>query len=181
MNCEQAWEWMMARMDGEAAEQTALEAHLPHCAACRETWERLQVVDRLLRGAPMTTPPLGFAGRTLARLDRRRRARRTLTEGLLLAAAAVVAAALTVAPTAWALPNLVETVRPLLWTGVPVITRLMEAAWTLLRSICLTADALTPRLLPLALAGLLAAALANLLWLRIVWRIQPAASRFVRR
>lgn len=74
MEHEEKYLLMMAALDEEldAAEQAELEAHLQVCFVCRAEWQTLQAVHTLLLQAPMLSPALDFAQRTIARLPSRR-------------------------------------------------------------------------------------------------------------
>lgn len=74
------------------ADRAALDAHVAECAACRATLDRLQTVDALLRAAPLTSAPAGFAGRVGARLAAREATPKVIWGGLTLALGAVGAA-----------------------------------------------------------------------------------------
>ncbi len=176
MGCEEARSAMMDRLDGEPVDEAALEVHLSRCAACRQEWERMAAVERLLRDAPMVPAPAGFVGRTLARIDRKRRIRRAVFGGLALAAAVVGGTFLALGPAVWGLSGLFDILGPLVRAGPVLLFRLADAAGAVLRSLCVTVDALTAWLLLLAVCGLATAVGANWIWWRIVRRLQPAAS-----
>ena len=174
MNCERAMEWMMAALDGELepGRRASLEDHLAHCAACRAEWEHLQAVERVLREAPMVRPSAGFAGRVLARLDRRRRVRRALLGGAALVAGAAALFLLSLAPTAWFLSKPAGVLAVARTEGL-LLGRLADAACTLLDSLLLTAGVLAPVAASLGLCGLVSAAFVGLAWLGLLWRLQP--------
>jgi anti-sigma factor RsiW len=68
---------MMDALDGELADpaRNDLEAHLRACPDCQREWNALLAIEMLFRQAPMLSPAVGFATRTVARLpDRRVRA-----------------------------------------------------------------------------------------------------------
>ncbi len=173
MKCEEARTKMMAVLDGEPVDQAALDAHLARCADCREAWERLAAAERLLRGIPRLQAPAGFVGRTLARIDRKRRIRRAMLGGLALAAVAASGLALGVGTVVWDLSDLVKTLSPLLRAGLALAPRLADLAHTLIRSLYLTADALAAWFLLLAGCGLIATIGANWVWWLVVRRLQP--------
>lgn len=180
MDCQQARERMMCELDSGLQDEE-LHQHLSACSDCRRAWRRLQAVDHLLHQAPTLSAPAGFIGRTMARIDRRRRVRRTLLSATVLAAAAAATAGLAIAPSIWALPPLFDGIEPFLWAGIPLVARLLRAWCLLLRSLWVTADALASFLVAIAAAGLVAALAANALWLRFIRRLQPTTSHFVRR
>ena len=71
MNDDRFRELLHAYRDGElpAAEAAALRAHLPGCAACRESLENSARVARALFGAEAAASPRrGFSSRVMARL-----------------------------------------------------------------------------------------------------------------
>src|SRR5687767_46868 len=53
MNCEEAWNLISARMDGEISpeDRPALDAHLAACATCRSVSDGFEVDDSRLRRA----------------------------------------------------------------------------------------------------------------------------------
>jgi anti-sigma factor RsiW len=65
---------MMDALDGELAEpaRNDLEAHLHACPDCQREWNALLAIEMLFRQAPMLSPAVDFATRTLARLPDRR-------------------------------------------------------------------------------------------------------------
>ncbi|HHS98546.1 MAG TPA: hypothetical protein ENK08_11775 [Chloroflexi bacterium] len=176
MKCEQARSLMMAYLDGEPVDQEALADHIARCPECREAWERLRAVERLLREAPVASAPTGFAGRVLARVDRRRRVRRTVLGSLTLIIATAAGGILGLGAAVWSLSGLFQFLDLLLRAAPTLIPRLADVAGTLLRSLCLTVDALTAWLLLLAICGLVAAVAANWVWWRVVRRVQAAAT-----
>jgi ferric-dicitrate binding protein FerR (iron transport regulator) len=72
MSCEDAWNLISARMDGQLAEEdrARLEAHLAECDACRSAGEAFRAGDAALRRAfaPGRQAAAGVAERTVARL-----------------------------------------------------------------------------------------------------------------
>ncbi len=156
----------MQALDGElsAAGRVELDGHLARCADCRAEWERLQTLERWLHAAPMARPPAGFFGRAMARLDRRRRVRRTALGALALTAGGGAMAVLLVPTALWKLPSLFSILRPFLAAGDLLLDRLLASAVPLLNSLCLTFAALLYPLLLLALVSLALALLSGLLW-----------------
>jgi len=177
MECDEALEWMAQVLDGglELTEAGAMRDHLSRCEGCHAEWERLQRLERLLRGTPAACAPTGFAGRVMARLDRRRRLRRTVLGGLSLAAGAAVALFLMLAPAFWTLPSLGGELLALS-RAADVFVPLADAAITLLDSLRISAGALALPALPLTLCGLTLALVANLVWLSLVRRLRPAVT-----
>jgi len=92
---------MIAAIDGDAAHE--LTEHLADCAGCRDEWQRVAEIDRLLRSAPPAEPPADLVARVeqhMARsLDRTTAWRITLANiGIVTAGTALIAfAAATVA------------------------------------------------------------------------------------
>jgi len=174
MKCEQARAWMAQALDGDltAEDRARLNDHLDRCTACLTEWERLQAVERLLGGAPMVRPPVGFVGRTMARLDRRRRLQRMLLGGAALAFGAAAAASLTLIPTLWSLSDLGDSLIAFASVGDALVARLVGAVGTMLNSLWLTLGALALPAASLALCGFTMAVLANLLWLTLVRRLR---------
>lgn len=183
MGCEQALEWMMETLDRDLdpAGRAVMEDHLAHCADCRAEWDRLQALEWLLRDAPTVRPPTGFAGRVLARLDRRQRLKRVFLGGMALSAGAAIIAFLMLAPAVWTLSGLTDGLLALSDVGRAMIGRLADATATVLSSLWLTAGALAFPALSLAFCGLAMALVANLLWLGFVRRLQPVRTTHVRR
>jgi anti-sigma factor RsiW len=74
MEHEESYQLMMAALDEELDQegQRELEAHLQGCTHCRVEWQTLQAVHTLLLQAPLLSPAVGFAQRTVARLPNRR-------------------------------------------------------------------------------------------------------------
>ena len=88
-NREPRWhtdEWWMRLSEGRfsAEEARAWQAHLQHCAACREEWEAWREMERRLAQAPLPQPPAGFVEATVARWQTYRRRRRGLTLAALI-------------------------------------------------------------------------------------------------
>ena len=68
MRCDWASELMSLRLDGQPHDEAGLQAHLASCPACRQRWQGLQAVDRLLAHPPMAQPSADFTARVMARL-----------------------------------------------------------------------------------------------------------------
>lgn len=183
MGCDRVLEWMMQELDGDlgSAQRVELETHLAGCASCQAEWGRLQELERLLRGAPAVHPVVGFVGRVLARVDRRRRLRRAALGGLALAGGAAVVTFLSIAPAVWTLPGVSGDLLTL-WRGESLaVTRLVGAMATLLDSLRLTTGALALPAAPLLLCCVVLALMMGLLWLRLIQRLQPAWATVARR
>jgi anti-sigma factor RsiW len=183
MGCDRVLEWMMQELDGDlgSAQRVELEAHLAGCVRCQAEWGRLQELERLLKGVPTVRPSVGFMGRVLARVDRRRRFRQVALGGLALAAGAAAATFLSIAPAVWTLPGMSGDLLTL-WRGESLaVTRLMGAAATLLDSLRLTTGALVLPAAPLLLCCVVLALMMGLLWLRLIQRLQPAWATVARR
>ena len=180
MRSEHGLELMMEALDGELPPdgRAELEAHLEQCADCREEWVQLQALEQLLRASPAAHPPVGFAGRIMARVDRRRRYRRALLGGLGLAAGALVAASLVFLPLLWSLPGAPVDLPPLVRTWGMLTARLVDVAGTVLNSLWLTASALALPVAAVSLCALATALVASPLWLALVRRLRPAASAY---
>ena len=183
MESEQIRRRMMQALDGELDPQgqASLAAHLAGCADCQAAWDDLQAVDRVLREAPMVAPPAGFASRVMARVDRRRRVRRSVLGGLLLLGGTALASLLALAPTIWRLPGLVGDPLTLLSSISLLTARLADTVGTMAQSLLVTLGAMALSLVPLALCGLVLALIAGFLWLNVVRRLQPVATTLFRR
>jgi len=174
---------MMQALDGDlgSAQRVGLETHLAGCVSCQAEWDRLQELERLLKRAPTVGPSVGFMGRVLARVDRRRRLRRLALGGLALAGGAAAATFLSIAPAVWTLPGISGDLLTL-WRGESLaVTRLVGAVATLLESLRLTTSALVLPAAPLFLCCVVSALMMGLLWLRLVQRLQPAWATVARR
>ena len=176
MCCERMSEWMMLALDGELGptERVALEDHLARCPTCWLEWQRLQALEQVLRAAPLVPAPLGFTGRTLARLDRRRRVGRLALGGLALTAGMTAVVAMSVAPTLRDLPVMAGSLLTLSRAGAVLAVSLLDVARSVLDSLWLSLGALVLPTASLALCGLCMAMLAGLLWLTLVRRLRPA-------
>lgn len=183
MGCDRAREWMMQELDGDlgSAQRVELETHLAGCVSCQAEWGRLQELERLLKGAPTVGPSVGFMGRVLARVDRRRRFRQLALGGLALATGAAAATFLSIAPAVWTLPCISGDLLTL-WRGEGlVIIRLAGAVETLLHSLRLTTGALVLPAAPLLLCCVVLALTMGLLWLRLIQRLQAVSVTVARR
>jgi predicted anti-sigma-YlaC factor YlaD len=92
MECDAYQERMSLWIDSQLTEDEIqqIEVHTAACASCRASLDALRRLDRLLGAAPMMQPVPGFAGRFQARLDTRRRRRRTWAGLLVLTLATLV-------------------------------------------------------------------------------------------
>jgi len=115
----------------------------------------------------------------MARLDRRRRLRRTVLGGLALVAGAAALALLTLVPALLTLPDLTSELLALSHAGDVLAARLVGVAGTLLGSLWLSAEAMALPAVSLALCGLMLALVANLVWLGLVRRLRPVATTLV--
>lgn len=175
MECSEALERMMLALDGELPPQEwrMLESHLEACAPCRAQWERLQVVEQVLQRAPLLAPPPGFAGRVMARVDRRRARRRTVLGGLALATGAAAVILLSLLPVLWTVPGVANFLAFLVHGGDILLGRLAGATHLFLDSLQLLLSALLSLTLPLALCHLILALGLGVLWLGLFRRWQP--------
>ncbi len=156
-------------------ERAALDEHLAQCADCRLEWQRLQALERLLRDAAPLRPPSGFAGRTMARLDRDRSVRRVVLGGFSFAAAGAFVALLPLLPLLVNLPGLVGGLPAFSRTLGVVAVRLLYAAASLYDSLRLSFEAVALCFLPVAFCGLILTLVAGLFWLGLVCQLRPAA------
>jgi hypothetical protein len=123
MGCEQVREMApdlaIGILDGQ--ERDAALRHTETCSGCRRmVSEYLSVVDELLLLAPEQDPPLGFAGRTVARLRPAARHRRRWVAGLAIAASFVIATGLGSGAVLWSTSSdrqLAESYRAVLAQG----------------------------------------------------------------
>lgn len=180
MSCDVLCEQMMQALDGEL-EAAALDEHLAGCADCRAEWARLQALERLLTAVPLAAPPPGFVGRTLARVDRRRRFRRSLLGSLALAAGAAVVAFLLFSPALSTLLGYAGGLPMLARMAALSLARLADAAGTFAGSLYLTLGALALPAASLALCSFCLILVAGLLWLHLIRRLQPAQVAWLRR
>ncbi|MBN1179599.1 MAG: zf-HC2 domain-containing protein [Anaerolineae bacterium] len=174
MECERMLASMMCALDGElgAREQADLEAHVAQCAACRTEWERLHALEQVLRHVPPVAPPVGFAGRVAARVDRRHHHRRVVLGAISLGLGGMTAAVLLVGPALLSLSASAGAILPLLEAGRVTLGRLCDATLALLGSFWVTLGALALPAALLAVGGLAMAMAANLAWLGLVCKLR---------
>lgn len=179
MSCEEALERMMMALDGDlsAEDEEALAAHLEVCGPCRARWERLQAAEALLRSAPLVSPPPGFVGRVMARVDRRRARQRAFFGGLALAMGTALILLISCLPLLRMLPGWANfTVAFASYGGDVLLSHLVSAARLLARSLGVLAGAVFIRMLPLALCSLMTALLLAGLWWNLLRRWRPVVS-----
>lgn len=178
MGCEKALEQMLMALDCELSgeEEQVLEAHLETCGRCRIRWEQLQAVEAMFRQAPTLSPPLGFVGRVMARVDRCRARRRAFFSALALVAGTTAVLVLGLLPVLQTLPGWAGFLVFLSHSGDTLLVHLLGAARLLARSLGLLAGILFIRLLPLALCSLMTALLLSGLWWGLLRRWQPVSS-----
>lgn len=178
MDCEKALERMMKALDGELPDEEGrlLEAHLEVCERCQARWEQLQAAEEVLRHAPVLSPPPGFVGRVMARVDRRRARRRAFFGSLALAAGTALVLFIGFLPILRTLPGWAGFLIALSHSGDVLLNHIFGAARLLLNSLGLLAGALVIRTLPLALCSLMTALLLGSLWWSLLRRWQPVVS-----
>ncbi len=178
MKCEEALEWMMRILDGELpnGERQAIEAHIEVCDRCRLRWEQLQAAEEVLRRAPVLSPPPGFVGRVMARVDRRRARQRAVFGGLAMAAGTALVLFLGFLPVLRVLPGWAGFLMAFSHVGGILLDHLFGAARTLVNSLGLLAGALFIRVFPLAFCSLITALLLSGLWWSLLRRWQPVSS-----
>lgn len=174
MQCQQASEMMSLRLDGRLgdAEEAALEAHLAACESCQATWHRLQALECLLRSAPAVAPPPRMRVHTLARLERREKARRTLVGSAVLALGTIAVTLIILAPL---LAGLLEALRiaPALVAGGPATLAQLVSSWSAMgRALLLLIEEFAAPLALFALCGLATAAVLNILWIGTLRRLR---------
>lgn len=174
MQCNQASDMMSLRLDGRLgdAEGAALEAHLAACDDCQAAWRRLQALECLLRSAPAVAPPLRLRVHTLARLERREKARRTLVGSTVLALGTVAVTLIVLAPM---LAGLLETlgIAPALAAGGPATLAQLASSWSAMgRALLLLIEEFAAPLALVALCGLATAAVLNILWIGALRRLR---------
>lgn len=172
MDCDETLERMMLALDGElpTEEWHALQVHLEACARCRTWWEHLQAVEQVLCSAPLLSPPPGFTGRVMARVDRRRARRRAFLGGLVFAAGAAIVLTISLLPALWVLPAVANFLTFLAHSGDILLERLAGATRLLIDLLQLLAGALLPLTRPLALCHLALALGLGILWIFMVRR-----------
>jgi len=175
MLCSEIHEWMSLHADGLLDQEQAacLQAHLLACADCRQHWEAMCAVSRLLEAAPMAVPAPGFALRVTRRLEQRSARRRRVFSvlGVLFGSAglwtATGVAMATLVVILWRAPL------QILWTaaGLPLARNMLSMAKVLLNALYAVASELSRRPTALILFGyaILALGLA-LLWTQVVFR-----------
>jgi predicted anti-sigma-YlaC factor YlaD len=170
---------MMQLLDREPGQELTsgdgkeLEGHLATCRTCQDEWQSLYALESLLRQAPVLRPAPGFAGRVMARIDRRQRRVRLYLGGAFLAAAAAIIIAIAVVPTIGAAPALARWGLSLFHNTGYLVARFTSAAGTLLRALWLGMGALMRSAAPVAICGLAMATMAGLVWLEFLRRLQP--------
>ena len=158
---------MLKELDGEfgSKEQSGLEG------------ARLQALDQMLCQEPMARPPVGFTGRVVARVDRRRHRQRVLFGGMALGFGTVATALLLVCFPLLSLPPVTGGLGSLVDAGRVSVVGLGQVALTLLGSLWVTFDALILRILPVAVCGFSMAFAANLVWLGLIRKLHRAPAR----
>lgn len=152
-------------------EARCLEEHLRQCSTCREEWEAMQRVSRLLAEAPLMGPPPRFAARVMQRLARRRARRQRFLTGIALLVACLGLGA-------FALPEIIGLLA-LLWQvvsqpsllgyGVKLMAQLLDLAQSLGGACWLVIAALLSCLNQPALLGYsLLVVVLTALWIRLV-------------
>lgn len=66
------------------AEEAMFQGHLQACGECRARWDSWQRISRALLSEPFVGPPLGFAQRVDARIERQQQQRHQLLGGLVV-------------------------------------------------------------------------------------------------
>ncbi|MBC7228103.1 MAG: zf-HC2 domain-containing protein [Thermoflexales bacterium] len=178
MDCEKALERMMKALDGELPDEgrRLLEAHLETCEHCQAQWGQLQAAEEVLRHAPALSPPPGFVGRVMARVDRRRARRRAFFGSLALAAGTAIVLFIGFLPILWRLPGWAGFLMALSRSGDVLLSQILGAARLLVNSLGLLAGAFLIRTLPLALCSLMTALLLGGLWWSLMRRWRSVAS-----
>jgi predicted anti-sigma-YlaC factor YlaD len=127
----------------DPGEARSLEEHLSQCSTCREEWEAMQRLSRLLTDAPLMDPPPGFADRVMQRLARRRTRKQGLWAGaaLLVACLSLVALALPETVRWLAMLWQVLTEPALLSHGAKLVAQLLDLAESLGRACWLVSAA----------------------------------------
>lgn len=143
MRCEEAVERMTRALDGGVSdpEWERVQAHLQACQACAQTWLALQQVDRLLRAAPLATPPPDFARRAARVALETERRRQRLVGGIVLLVGSVGAVLLMGLSMLVARPNLLlaffspggiaAQIRETIWVLATGLLLLGRMVWTL--------------------------------------------------
>lgn len=178
MECDRILDWMMMALDGELPdeERQVLEAHLETCDRCRVRWEQLQAAEEVLRQAPLLSPPPGFVGQVMARVDRRRARRRAFFGSLALAAGTALVLLVGFLPVLRTLPGWAGFLVVISHSGGLLLEHLLGATRLFLNSLGLLAGALVIQTLPLALCSLMTALFLGGLWWNLLRRWQPVAS-----
>lgn len=175
MECDETLEWMTIADELPDEERQVLEAHIATCDRCRVRWEQLQAVEVVLSQAPLLSPPPGFVGRVMARVDRRRARQRAFFGGLALAAGTAFILLIGFLPVLRMLPGWGGFLVALSRSGSLLLGHLLGIARLFLNSLGLLAGALVIRTLPLAICSLMTALFLGGLWWILLRRWQPAS------
>lgn len=171
--CESYTEWMSLALDGMLGptETHLLHAHVASCPSCAATWKAIRQVSSMLRAAPMAEPQPGFVARFEARLAYQAERRRRTLVWVVLALGAIVLILLALPSVLGILRLTGRLVLPYQVIAYAEVTMnwlylvshaLVEAFWTLVRSVCTGPSASACLLLAAA------AALALVMWTRAV-------------
>jgi predicted anti-sigma-YlaC factor YlaD len=179
MQCREASELVSLRMDVALSpdEEQLLDVHLGGCRHCDEEARAMARLDLLLAAAPMVSPAPLFAGRVMARIQRRRRWLAIVRGSMVLALGLVIVAALCIVPLAHPSSPVGGLLREpsLVSALVGLLVRITNTAGTLLGAVRLVGGAFVGTSGHLLLAGLMALAAATaLVWLRLVGRASAA-------
>jgi predicted anti-sigma-YlaC factor YlaD len=171
MRCEKVDRMLTMRLGGDLneAEQLQLDDHLRGCSDCRARWRNLQLVDRLLRAAPMKLAPPDLHARVMVRVRhyQHRRGRAIIASAGL--ALGMVALTLLVLPTAieglWGPLGAFST---LVSAGPIMLDQLLSLLNTLARALIVSVGALTLPLTLLCGVVILMTLVLNGLWVRVL-------------
>ncbi len=175
MPCSETHERMSLQLDNLLDQEQAaqLQAHLAECAACRQEWDAMCAVSKLLEAAPMAMPAPGLSLRVTRRVERRAARRRRVlsilgvllgSAGLWMAAGLLTAALLAVL---WRAPLQV------LWTavGLPLARNALSIMGVLLNALYAVSSELSRRPTAIILLGYAVVAFGlTLLWTQVVFR-----------
>ncbi len=174
MNCEQATEMMMARLDGHLAGDLVptLEAHLDTCPSCRAEWRSLKRLDDLFSTAPMVRPPVRLRVQVMTRLQRREQARRAIVGSTALVLGTIALTLLLVAPVLLDLLRISGIAPTLLSGGPATVVQLLSTVATMGRTLLVLLETFAAPLAALIMCSLALAFALNRLWVGALGRLR---------
>ncbi len=174
MDCKQATEMMVARLDGHLDDGSTvlLEAHIGACCSCQAEWRSLQRLDDLLTTAPMVRSPVRLRVQVMTRLQRREQARRAIVGSTTLALGTITLMLLLLAPVLLDLLRMVGIAPTLLSAGPETVVQLLALMRTMGRALLVLLETFVTPLAALSLCSLALALALSRLWTGAVSRLR---------